>query len=196
MKMMIKLLETIKIENKKPFFLEYHNERLNKARKEIFGLKNEIDLKEHLIIPADKKLYKLRVIYSKEIEKVTLAPYKIVTPKSFRVVKFDGNYNYKYLKRDEINRLKEENKDVDEIILLKENKIGDTTIANIALFLDGKWFTPKNPILEGVTRKRYLKLGLLRERDLFIQDLKKAKKIALLNAMVDFLVLDKFILKD
>jgi len=194
--MMIKLLETIKIENKKPFFLEYHNERLNKARKEIFGLKNEIDLKEHLIIPADKKLYKLRVIYSKEIEKVTLAPYKIVTPKSFRVVKFDGNYNYKYLKRDEINRLKEENKDVDEIILLKENKIGDTTIANIALFLDGKWFTPKNPILEGVTRKRYLKLGLLRERDLFIQDLKKAKKIALLNAMVDFLVLDKFILKD
>ncbi len=193
---MIKLLETIKIENKKPFFLEYHNERLNKARKEIFGLKNEIDLKEHLIIPADKKLYKLRVIYSKEIEKVTLAPYKIVTPKSFRVVKFDGNYNYKYLKRDEINRLKEENKDVDEIILLKENKIGDTTIANIALFLDGKWFTPKNPILEGVTRKRYLKLGLLRERDLFIQDLKKAKKIALLNAMVDFLVLDKFILKD
>ena len=192
---MIKLLESIKIKNYKALNLEYHNKRLNYSRKELFNCQDEIDLADYIPKAPDNSIYKLRVIYSKEIEKVELNSYQIKVPKSFRFVEFNREYKFKYLNREEIEKLKRKNSDVDEIILIKKGKITDTTIANIALFIENSWVTPKEPLLRGTTRERFLRSGLLKEQDLYPQDLKRAKKIALLNAMVEFLEIDNYSIK-
>lgn len=76
-------------------------------------------------------------------------------------------------------------------MIIKNGLISDTTIANIAIYLDGIWITPKKPLLKGTTRDRYLKEGKLIEKDISAEDL-KASKIALMNAMIDFDILNDY----
>jgi 4-amino-4-deoxychorismate lyase len=194
--MSVKFLETIKIEKRHPKNIIYHNQRLNRTRRDFFGLKDEIDILDFIPQVSDEKLYRLRLIYSKDVEKVELIPYKKRIPKSFRLINFEENYSYKFLDRTPLESLKRESIDVDEIILLKDGMLGDTTIANIALLIDGEWFTPACPILKGTTRARFLKEGLIKAKNLYPEDLKRAKKLALLNAMVEFLVLENFKIKE
>ena len=74
----------------------------------------------------------------------------------------------------------------DDILIVKNGYITDTSIANIALYDGNSWITPKVPLLKGTTRQRYLDNAKILESDIKVQDLKKFSKIALLNAMIDF----------
>ena len=63
-------------------------------------------------------------------------------------------------------------------------------LANIAVFLNDKWVTPNKPLLQGTCRQRYIENGFLTKADITVEMLKSAKKIALLNAMIDFDILE------
>ena len=102
------------------------------------------------------------------------------------------NYKFKYENRDSLNFLYTKKDIADEIIIIKNNLVTDTTIANIAVFIDNQWYTPKYPLLAGTTRQRYLDNGILKEKNIDLHTFKKAEKFALLNAMIDFDVIDNF----
>ncbi|HEX5330706.1 aminotransferase class IV, partial [Sulfuricurvum sp.] len=70
----------------------------------------------------------------------------------------------------------------------------DTTIANIALLIEGRWFTPESPLLEGTTRARLIEEGFLTAASLTPKDIEKATKIALMNAMVGFVEVENGII--
>ena len=110
---------------------------------------------------------------------------------SIKIIDSDIEYDYKYLDRDKIDRLCSYKKSADEIIIIKDGYITDTSIANIAIYQDNYWITPKRPLLYGTTRARLLKEGVLKEADIDIQSLKNAPKIALMNAMIGFCVINK-----
>ena len=74
--------------------------------------------------------------------------------------------------------------------------VTDTSIANIALYNDGLWFTPKKPLLEGTTRARLLNAGKIIEKDIAVEDLNNYSRVALMNAMIDFDIITKYNLKD
>ena len=71
-------------------------------------------------------------------------------------------------------------------MIIQNNLITDTSIANIALLIDDTWYTPHKPLLFGTTRQRHIDSGKLQIADLTLKDFKNAKKIALMNAMIDF----------
>ena len=77
-------------------------------------------------------------------------------------------------------------KEADDILIIKNELVTDTSIANIAFFDGKKWLTPKTPLLKGVTRTRLLDNSEIFEADIHFRELKKYKKVALLNAMIDF----------
>ena len=80
----------------------------------------------------------------------------------------------------------------DEILIVKNGLLCDTSIANIALFDGRKWMTPKTPLLEGTTRQRLLESGFLTVKDIAVEDLKMYSQMALMNAMIDFdIIADK-----
>ena len=74
--------------------------------------------------------------------------------------------------------------------IIKDELITDTSIANIALYIENQWFTPKKPLLKGTTRARLIYEEFLTEKDLTVEDLKKSTKFAVMNAMVDFKILN------
>ena len=74
----------------------------------------------------------------------------------------------------------------DEIIIIKNGIVTDTTIANIAIFYENIWLTSKNCLLNGTTKNRLIEEKFLIEKDITPKMLKDAPKIALMNAMIGF----------
>ena len=176
------LLETIRCVNGKVLYLEYHQDRLNKSRKKL-GFKNKLNLE---IDAPNKGLYRCRIVYNEFIEKIEFIPYVKKNILSFKLINSDIDYSLKYENRDKINKLLELKENADEIIIIKDGLVTDTSIANICFFDGTDWITPKAPLLKGTTRQRYLDNCKIKEADIRVEDIQKYSKIALLNAMIDF----------
>jgi len=185
----IKLLETVKIENGKIFNIEFHNRRMNLARAELFNCTDSLDLAEH-IVPGETGLVRCRIIYSDNIKSISLIPYEQKKFKSFRLMESGISYDYKFLDRLELDSLFSQKKEADDIIIVKNGLVTDTSIANIAFHDGKKWITPSNPLLRGTERERYIQAGQLIESGIKARDIKNFKKMALMNAMIDFLIIE------
>jgi 4-amino-4-deoxychorismate lyase len=101
-----------------------------------------------------------------------------------------GPFFYFFEKEDYKLFLKKDS--CDEIIILKNGVVTDTTIANIAIFYDGVWITSKNCLLEGTSRAKLIEKKEIFVKDISLDMLKKASKIALMNAMIDFYEIKDF----
>ena len=181
MKFIETMLITENIEN-----INLHNERMNKTRYYFFKLP-PIDLRDFIEL---KKHKRVRVTYSKTIEKIEYFELKKREFKTFKIVHSDIDYSYKYANRDELNALKPEN--VDEVIIIKNSLITDTTISNLAFFNGKRWLTPKTPLLKGTKREELLRKNFLTEADIKEEDLKNFKKIAMINAVIGFYEIKDF----
>ena len=147
----IKLFETIKVLDGVPFYLDFHEKRLNKARQDLLGFNDSLELKKKLK-PPSKGLYKTRIIYTQGIEKIEYLPYKKRDLKSFKLIKSNISYSYKFLDREELNYLFSLREEADDIIIIKNGLITDTFFANLAFFDGSDWLTPQIPLLKGTTR--------------------------------------------
>ncbi|MEA2050103.1 MAG: aminotransferase class IV [Campylobacterota bacterium] len=178
--------ETIKCFDKEVFNLEYHKKRISKTVGMNFNL-------EEYIYPQSDNLQKCKVIYDKnEIIDISYSDYKIKDINSFKlVVSNQIIYNKKSTKRESIDNLYMKKGLCDEIIIVKNNLITDTSIANIAILIDDIWYTPKIPLLYGTTRERLLDNKKIIKKDISIDELLNAKKIALMNAMIGFYIVEK-----
>jgi 4-amino-4-deoxychorismate lyase len=185
---MIEFFETIKIKDKKIYNLFYHQKRYETTIKKFNGkIYNLADF----IKPPDEKLYRCKIIYDeKGINDVSFYRYEQKKPTSFKIINIDFDYSFKYLNRDNLEKAFSNKKECDDIIMVKDNLITDTFSANIAFYHNNKWITPKTPLLRGTTRERYLQKGLLHAKDIRVEDLSDFKKIALMNAMIDFYEVD------
>jgi len=187
---MSQLFETIKIFNGKIFNLQYHNRRMNNSRRILFGLKTEFDLSQFIVIPEKFKngLIKCKVIYSDEIESVEFSEYHIKNINSLKVVECnDLVYDHKFLNRDKLEELKRINtkSDSQEILIVKNGFITDTTYSNVVLSDGTKWFTPSTPLLKGTKRTSLIDKGVIHEEEIGLKDLKKFSYLKLINAMID-----------
>lgn len=182
--------ETIKCEDYDVFNLDYHNKRVANA------IAMNLNLQEY-IYPLNNKLLRCKVIYDDSgILEVNYFAYKKREINSFKLVYCDDiDYSKKYLNRNSIDKLFLQKDSCDEIIIVKNSIITDTSIANIAIFYDGFWITSKTPLLKGTTRARLLEEKFLIEKDISVDMLKNAEKIALMNAMIDFDIKKDFIVK-
>jgi len=172
------LLITNKIKN-----LKYHNKRMNYTRKHFYDL-DEIDLKNYIKVIPNKRV---RVLYDKEILKIEYFDLKPRKFEKFKIIETNIEYNFKYANREKLNKLKTDG--YDEIIIVKNGFVTDTTISNLAFFDGENWLTPKTPLLKGTKREEFLEKGLLIEKEIKIDDLKNFSQIAMLNAILGFKII-------
>lgn len=187
----IKYFETIKCEDFEVFNLDYHQKRVANT----IGL--NINLQEY-INPISEELLRCKLIYDENgVVDVLYFPYKKREIKSFKII-FDNEIEYskKYLNRAKLDELYEKKDDCDEVIIIKDGIVTDTTIANIAIFYENSWITSKNCLLGGTTRARLLEEKKLLEKDITLDMLKNASKVALMNAMIGFDKIKSFKIKE
>jgi para-aminobenzoate synthetase/4-amino-4-deoxychorismate lyase len=76
--------------------------------------------------------------------------------------------------------------DADDVVLVNEQgQLTETTIATLAVRLEGRWWTPplSAGCLPGVERGRLLEAGRLRERTLTVADLRSADDLAVVSSL-------------
>ncbi|WP_309546477.1 aminotransferase class IV [Hoylesella marshii] len=73
----------------------------------------------------------------------------------------------------------------DDVLIVRNGLLTDTSYTNIALYDGYQWFTPATPLLEGTMRASLLDSGMLIEKDILLSDLPHYQYIALFNAMID-----------
>lgn len=180
-----KFFETIKIQDGEVLNLAYHQTRYEHVLHS-FEIKNIHNLKTY-IYPPKKGLYRCRLVYSSEIISVDYYEYSKREINKLKLIYDDAiDYSYKRDDRSDIERLYSQKNGCDDILIVKNGFVTDTSIANIALYKEGMWVTPRSPLLKGTTRQRYLDKGVLQERDITPKELLSFEKTALLNAMIDF----------
>ena len=182
------LLETIKCKDGIASNLTYHQKRCNESRKELYHVKDILDLKS-VIIPPKHGLYRCRIVYAKKIHSIEYIPYQEKEIQSIKIVSSSLDYHLKYANRDDLTALLSTQCDVDEILIEKEGYITDTSIANIALYDGEQWVTPTKPLLKGTMRQKLLDEGFLQTRDIKKEELTHYTQVALTNAMLGFKIL-------
>ena len=139
-------------------------------------------------------MYRVRVCYDTTVHSIEYLPYEPLPIQTIAIVESSLSYTYKYEDRKALNALIPTG--VDDALIVENNLLKDTTIANIALFLEGQWFTPQIPLLEGTTRRRLLESGFLKTAPLNVQSLQKADKFAIMNALIGFKIIENITIKD
>ena len=176
-----KLLETIKAQDGVLFHLPFHQLRLESAIGE-----NVIELSE-ILDPPKSGLYRCRVVYDAEGYEVSYHPYSKRSVTKLKLIEDNSiEYAKKYADRSSLNALFAQKEDADDVLIVKDGLVSDTTIANVAFFYKNSWITPKQPLLNGTTRMRLRLAGELKEEEIYATDIKKFESIALMNAMIDF----------
>ncbi|MCK9156611.1 MAG: aminotransferase class IV [Paludibacteraceae bacterium] len=174
--------ESIKVENGVPLHLEYHQRRVDRC-----SAVNLVQTTDTIPLP-NNGIYKLRISYTPiAVVKVSIEEYSPKTIDTLKII--DGgnvDYSLKYDDRSVLNKLHNQRDLCDDVLIIKDGKITDTSFCNI-VFSDGfKWVTPKRPLLEGTCRARLICEGKISEEDITVDDLDRYKYYMLINAMLDF----------
>lgn len=181
-------IETIKIVDGRFYNLDYHQRRLSETSVAFFGKAPGWDLEEFLDrqkVPDDG-FYKCRVTYGSDLVTVDFQPYTIKRVVTLKLVNGGGiNYERKFADRRPLERLLRQKESSDDILILRDNMITDTSYANI-VFADGEeeWYTPASPLLNGTMRQYLLESGRIREMPMGLKELDNFWKFKLVNAML------------
>jgi len=178
--------ETIKVVDGVHHNLSYHQERYENVLKS-FAREPFLKL-ETLLNPPKKGIYKCRILYDLDaLRSIEYVAYKKREIKCLKLLYDDTvKYRYKRTNRQHLDALYAQRAGCDDILIIKNTFVSDTSIANVAFLREGVWYSPKDVLLEGTSRARYLKEKKIVLKDIRVDELKSFEKIALLNAMVDF----------
>ncbi len=183
-------LETICIRNGQLQNLPAHNERFNRTRLACWHLTEPARLEDSIQLPnwvLPTETYKCRVTYGPVIERVDVELYQVRPVRSLRLIVADGlYYPYKFADRQALTALFAQRGPADDILMVREGLLTDTSYANVALFDGIHWFTPARPLLEGTQRARLLCEGQLQAADIRPADLSHFTAIKLVNAMLSW----------
>lgn len=183
--------ETIKIQNKQIQNIKYHNARFQKTIKNYYGIDTHILLEEYIdVSELSSDIHKCKIIYTNKIIKVEYSAYHIKQIKKIKLIYNNTQeYKYKFTNRKHIDIIPE---GFDEIIFVKNGLITDSSVANVAILVGNDWITPLSPLLKGTMRQKLLDTHQIIVENITVDMITNASKIAFLNAMVGFRILDKY----
>lgn len=167
--------------------LPYHEARLNRTRQLLWASREPLALQDYLAIPdfVDNAKHKCRITYAEEIVSIEWEKYQPRTIRSLRLVNAENlDYNFKYKNRQALDSLFAQRGTCDDVLIVRQGLVTDTSYANIALFDGTAWYTPEQPLLAGTQRARLLNEGVIVPRAIRAEDIRNYSGLRLFNAML------------
>lgn len=180
-------IETIRVEDGVFVRPELHLQRMQQTVGEVFGGTLPVELREELI-PDDRRtgIVKCRILYGRSLTEMTFVPYVPRQIRSLQLVVGDDtiDYHLKYADRSALTHLLERRNGCDEILIVRNGAITDTSYSNVAFFDGQKYVTPDTYLLNGTRRQYLLGEGLLMQRRITPSELCRFERVVLINAML------------
>ena len=183
---MSRFIETIRAENGLVQQLDQHQQRMSRTLEDhgIHTIPCLKDILSEMNFP-DSGRVRIRIEYGTDGKMIIEQfPYMRRTVEKIRMMHIiPPDYRYKYADRAWINALSSDSQ-ADEILIIRDGRITDASIANIAFFDGSDWWTPDDPLLNGTERARLLDKGIIRKSDIRVEDLGSYTGFRLMNAML------------
>jgi 4-amino-4-deoxychorismate lyase len=128
---------------------------------------------------------KWRILYGRKIELMEFLPYRPKEVRSLRLVEASPDYAYKYADRTALETLLQQKGNCDEILIVRNGQITDTSYSNVVLQQNDRYYTPSSFLLNGTKRQQLLREGRISEKEIRAEELHRYNRILLINAMLD-----------
>ncbi|MCK9507214.1 MAG: aminotransferase class IV [Pigmentiphaga sp.] len=187
---MYRFLETIKLKDGLFYRLPYHQQRINRCFAFYFKDCKAPDLAAFLLDKDFPKsdVYKCRVLY--DVQGFMDPEFVLYQMKHIQTFKIMNTilepFCCKPADRSVFEELFALRGHADDVLLVRDGLLTDTSFANIACFDGVKWVTPRHPIIYGTQRAYLLKEKMIIEKDIQLDKLHQYKKLRLFNAMIEF----------
>ncbi|MBK9292099.1 MAG: aminotransferase class IV [Bacteroidetes bacterium] len=181
------LLESIRCEDGRFPLLNAHQERIARSVERLWPGEPIPSLAAHLKAhPAPGSgLFKCRILYGKTLSAPDYQPYVLKPPKQLKLIEDNTiDYALKWADRNHLNHLFGLRGACDDVLIVRDGLITDTTYCNIAFLSDGSWFTPALPLLAGVRRNDLLDKGIIRLMEIPVAGLPAFSHFKVFNAMI------------
>jgi len=184
---MYPVFESIKILDGKIFLFDAHLERMQRTSVSLWNKSLNFSLlQEEIQAKAGEGLQKCRVSYSNENYRIECLPYTKRTIRKLYLIQDDViSYPHKMSDRHCFNKHTEGLAKDEDMLIIKNNLLTDTSYSNIALWNGKEWHTPATPLLKGVKRGDLLKQGILKEAVILSKDIGQYSKMSLINSMLN-----------
>lgn len=180
------LLETICISHGHPLNLDYHRRRMKNSSLSLFPGYHPPDLKELLskLNPQSLKgTYRWRIVYGPDQLLTELLPYNYKPIRYLKLIEANIDYPHKFANRTSLDSLHNQRGQADDVLLVKDGRITDTTIANIIFIRGGRFYTPARPLLRGTALCRLLNEGKVTPLEISPDDIGQFEAFWLINAL-------------
>ena len=132
------------------------------------------------------KIYRCRVIYSREVEDVEFHVHTYRKVQSLKIVENNNlHYKFKNTGRQELETLFSQRGNADDILIVKNGYITDSFAANLVFFDGDTWWTPNTPLLQGTQRARLIDERKIQVCSIKPRDLQNFEKAGLISSMQD-----------
>ena len=132
-------------------------------------------------------LHKVRLVYSYEMHSVEVTPYVMRSVDSLKIVRADDiTYQHKFEGRKELNDLFAQRGASDDVIIVKNNLITDSSYANLVFKIKDHWVTPRSYLFNGTMRQQLIDRKIIIEENIVLSDLERYESVKLINAMLLF----------
>ncbi len=181
------LIETIACVDGKLQNLFWHTIRANKSRSILFNTKTKLAL-DKIPLPnfVVKGKWKCRILYDKKIHGISFEPYVPKVVKTLKIIESNISYGHKFEDRSELDNLYNQRGNADDIIIIKNGLVTDTSIFTVLLFDGRDWVTPETPLLEGTMRAQLISKKVITTKKITQEALFNYQKIMLVNSMNPF----------
>lgn len=187
---MYPLFETLCIDNGRICNAEWHCRRFETSYSSLYRHCPTYSLLDNTHISSEYNtgIFRLRISYNESSTKTEIGPYitKNITRLKVWAVAPSFDYSLKYTDRSVLNYLFSQRGCCDDVLIIKNGMVTDTSVCNIVFFDGQKWITPSTPLLCGTARARLLADGTIEERPIAESDIHKFEAFRLINALRQF----------
>ncbi len=179
--------ESIRLLDGRFYLLEEHFARMKRTLKGFYNVEKELITEDYLnsFHPPFTGLFKCRLSYGLTVGKPEFIPYFPIHISTLKLVYTQNlDYHYKYNDRQRFQALFNLRGLCQDVLIVNNGFITDTSICNIAFFDGKEWLTPKNPLLCGVQRDYLLRNEVVRTKEIRPSDLGEFSCFKLFNAMM------------
>lgn len=186
---MSRLIESIKLLDGKFYNLFYHEQRMKRALRILFGRNDDVAL-ERFLLQGDfpgKGLYKCRIVYDDVSREKTFSAYVPINIRRVKMVEDDRiSYEFKYADRSAINQLFDSRGDCDDILIVRNGRVTDCSFSNVVFRKGKEWYTPDMPLLNGTMRQNLIGKNKIKPREILKSDVRSFDTFKMINAMLEF----------
>jgi 4-amino-4-deoxychorismate lyase len=190
MKFYYLLLESIRLQDGQFDLIGLHEARIKRSLELLssnpeptFQLENYL---RTFPVPV-KGLFKCRLLYGSGFSEPEYLPYQKRNIQSLHLVEDKGiDYDFKYTKRHDLDWIFHQRGACDDVLMMRNGCVTDTTYCNIAFRKGNEWFTPEHPLLAGVRRELLLQTGVLQTFPGKVESLYEFETFKLFNALINW----------